>query len=197
MVRKEILNGKVTYTISPKVLIDNIDVISVSLGPNFSQDKRDDLEVLVIPPTILHIYDNFWNCNKLSKFEVLAGNIEFCSDINGVLYSADKKMLMRVPPAFVGEYTLPQETCAIHSHAFTSCNSITKISLHNNLNKIGINAFYDCITETPIIIPDSLFVFEGCTSINTFNKEQHFLAKFIFRKKTFSYEEISQLFRMR
>ena len=159
MVIREVIGGMATYCIPAKYIVENIEVVCEKIDANFSIDKRNDLEVLVIPPTINTIYDNFWACNKLVRFDVLKGNNSFNSDCNGVLYSYDKKTLIRVPPAYSGKYILPHETCAIHSHAFTSCMNISEIILHQKLQVIGVIAVYDCETQVPITIPTTLFRF--------------------------------------
>lgn len=194
MVIREVIGGMATYCIPAKYIVDNIEVVCEKIDANFSIDKRNDLEVLVIPPTINTIYDNFWACNKLVRFDVLKGNNSFNSDCNGVLYSYDKKTLIRVPPAYSGKYILPHETCAIHSHAFTSCMNISEIILHQKLQVIGVNAFYDCKTQVPITIPNTLSRFEGCTNFSTENKHLHFITSFLYKQKEYTYEEISQLF---
>ena len=194
MLERKIVNGRVTYSINVSKTYDNVDVVPISIGPNFSENLRTDMEALIIPPTIQQIDDTFWNCNRLVEFHVHPANNSFISDSNGVLYSHDMKTLFRVPPAFKGVYTLPKETTQIAPHAFCSCNNISEVILHDGLESIGINAFYDCSTKVPINIPDSLTVFMGCTMESTTNKNLHFRTHFIYKSKTYSYEEISKLF---
>ena len=115
--------------------------------------------------------------------------------VKGVLYSKDKKRLLRVPAGLTGEFTLPRGVTEIGDNALRGCDKITEVILPSSLTvigngaftacsalrsatlpgkvvEVGENAFRDCITLSSAYIPASVRsagdnCFEGCSSLTS------------------------------
>ncbi len=100
---------------------------------------------------------------------MIANNIDTYSDEAGVIYSKDKKMLIKANPSLI-EYVIPQGTEIIGDYAFYKCSNLKSIDLPSTLLKIGDQSFRGCISIINILLPDSLRemygnAFQECTSI--------------------------------
>lgn len=188
---KTVENGIVTYEIKDFTFADGMEWQPTTLWDVFPSIIKD-VNRLIIPPSIRHIKCNFWNCKDLKEFVVCPGNLYFSTDENGALYSFDKDILYKVPPATEGAFIVPESVKNIGNHAFGACERLNEIKIGENVRSIGINAFYDCNTKIPIVIPDDIRYFEGCTFHQTSNMS-HLSSVFIYRGKQYSYIELSKL----
>ena len=89
---------------------------------------------------------------------------------NGVLYSKDKKTLLRVPAGFIGEFSVPRGVTVVAKNAFRGCDKITAVILPSTLLRIEENAFSDCTSLQSIDLPGKLTAvgaraFSGCASL--------------------------------
>ncbi len=92
---------------------------------------------------------------KFSRYEVAAGNAAYSSDANGILYNADKSVLLHAPLKLSGEVTLPQSVKTIWRQAFYNATGLTKVNLPEGLTEIYRRAFGNTgITE--LTIPDTV-----------------------------------------
>lgn len=116
-----------------------------------------NLQRISIPENLTKFYSDCFNeCNNLERFDVSPNNLSLC-EIDGVLYSKDKKTLVRVPPNYADEcFAVPESVCKINDNAFESCRNIVKILLTNNIKSIGDNAFSKCTSIKEIQIPGSV-----------------------------------------
>ena len=109
---------------------------------------------------------------------VVSSENEYYFAENGVLYSKDKKTLLRVPSrktacsistgtetiadnAFVlcselTSITVPESIKSISAYTFYSCTSLESISLPNSITSIGFGAFFNCSGLKQVIIPSSV-----------------------------------------
>lgn len=77
----------------------------------------------------------------MNCFEVKEGNTAFYSE-GGLLYSADKTVLLRVPQAIEGEVTTISSILTIASNAAYDCSKITSFDASgSSLTQINDNAF--------------------------------------------------------
>jgi uncharacterized repeat protein (TIGR02543 family) len=113
---------------SPSVL-RNTPLRSITLGANIAQ-----------------IEDYFHALDELEEITVAVTNENFCS-VGGVLYSADKKTLLRFPSAKIAEFALPPQVETIADKAFLN-TKIRSIALSENLRTIGANAFENAAIES-------------------------------------------------
>lgn len=86
----------------------------------------------------------FSGCKALTKFSVAAGNSAY-TDIDGVLYSKDKKILIAYPCAKAAKYSIPEGTTTIGNSAFMYCsNIINQLTIPASVTQLGDEAF--CLT---------------------------------------------------
>ncbi len=124
------------------------------------------------------------NNKKLTAIEVDEENQYFC-DIDGVLFSKDKKTLLFYPMARGIEeintpdgktvkgisYDIPEGVEAIRTKAFYKCSDVRKITLPETLKAIEEKAFFRCSFDE-ILLPEALtFIgkdaFSYCTELKT------------------------------
>ena len=111
----------------------------------------------------------FYGCTFLN-IEVSANNANFMT-IDGVLYSKDRKELVKCPNAKV-YLIIPDGVTEICNSAVLGCTSLASITIPNSVTKIESLAFYGCTSLTSITIPNSVtkiesLAFSGCTSLTS------------------------------
>lgn len=81
------------------------------------------------------------------RFIVEDNNAEYCS-IDGILFSKDKKTLIRVPSEYEGftdgNYNVPDFVTNISSNAFEDVLTLKKVTIPDGVDSIGYGAFYGC-----------------------------------------------------
>jgi uncharacterized repeat protein (TIGR02543 family) len=82
--------------------------------------------------------DAFANCSSLAAFDVAEGNRWYSSE-DGVLFNADKTVLIRVPEAKRGAITIPESVVRIQDGAFLNCRYITEVNF-NAANCVAADA---------------------------------------------------------
>lgn len=160
------------------------------------------LTSIIIPANTTNIENHAFEwCNSLTEIKVNNDNKTYC-DVNGVLFSKDKKVLIFCLRDKSGNYTIPNgittignrafEWCVrlnnitipdsvvnIENHAFECCCSLNNVTIPNNVTIIGDKAFYNCISLTDITIPDSVKhiggkAFSGCCNLKSVSLPNHF-----------------------
>ena len=106
---------------------------------------------------------------KLQEIRVGKDHPAFTSG-DGVLYSKDKKTLVRVPSGKSGEFTVPRGVAAIAPHAFHECVDITEVTFPSTLTSIGEGAFCRCYSLRSIEITGKVksvgaLAFEECSGL--------------------------------
>lgn len=91
-------------------------------------------------------------------------------DKHGVEYTDDKKILVRCPEDFEGEYIIPDGVTTIDNKAFASCRELTSVTIPNSVTNIGREAFRGCSRLTSVTIPSSVTKIEygaflGCSRL--------------------------------
>ena len=150
-----------------KQAMQNMNGVKVFVIPETAKDESQGKEYIVtdiakgafdcvsdvieihIPKTINKINWNFWKCSNLQRIIVDPANEKYC-DIDGVLYSKDKKELIAYPNAKGEKYIVPEGVRCIGNCSFKNTN-ITRITMPSSLRKIGVNAFYDCMQLMEIL----------------------------------------------
>ena len=118
---------------------DNPYFSSDSYGVLFNKDKTKLVKYpegntsaeYTIPASVTEISTAaFYKCYKLEKINVAAGNTEFTSDENGVVFSKDKTVLMWYPAGNTrSEYVVPDGVVSYKQQAFLSINNLKKLTL--------------------------------------------------------------------
>jgi hypothetical protein len=106
------------------------------------------LKTLTLSSTVTQLEsDALSECVKLENINVSADN-RFFASVNGVLYSKDKKMLVKYPAGRSGEFNMTgsgyETTVVIAAGAFANANGLTEIAFPSSLMVIDGAAFKDC-----------------------------------------------------
>lgn len=96
----------------------------------------------------------FAECEQLKEITIDGSNPNYKA-ADGVLCTADGKVLIQYPCAAADEYAVPEGTEEIAYGAFSSAG-IKKVTLPASLKTIGNFAFYDCTKLESLELPDSL-----------------------------------------
>ena len=92
-------------------------------------------------------------------------------DEYGAKYSKDGKRLLKVP-CYASLYNIKKGTEIIGNSAFSSCESLTSITIPPSVTTIGDSAFSGCKSLTSITIPPSVtaigdYAFQECESLTS------------------------------
>ena len=124
---------------------------------------------VTIPASVTTIdYGVFSQCNSLASLTVEAGNSNYVAEDN-VLYTKNRNKIVAVAAEKTGDFTVPGSVTAIESHAFSG-SKLSSITIPENVETIGSDAFMRCNNITSIEIPSSLtvlnsYLFEECKSL--------------------------------
>ncbi len=106
----------------------------------------NSIESITIPASVETISDYaFFSINSIESIFVNSENKNYC-DINGVLYSKDKKRLILLPPkSTVESFTLADETEIIADNAIRG-KFLKSVNLKENVSELNYLAFNSCNT---------------------------------------------------
>ena len=126
---------------------------------------------IIIPNSVTNLGDAvFSRCLYLASISVDKDNSVY-TDIDGVLFTKDKAILLRFPIAKdITKYTIPNSVTDIANSAFSFCEGLTSIIIPNSVTSIGDGAFGYCTSLASISIPSSVTsigngAFGDCTSL--------------------------------
>jgi len=109
----------------------------------------------------------FQNCARLTSINFSSANSEY-SSIDGVLFSKDKKLLIRYPAGNVRtDYTIPSGVETIESYAFEGCTNLTSVTIPNSPPFIKEETLTNIIIFINGVSTIRRYAFEGCTNLNT------------------------------
>lgn len=127
---------------------------------------------ITIPASVTTMGLNpFTNCTNLNTLTVDSQNQNFTS-VNNVLFNKSKTQLLIYPNGKTEtSYTVPHEVTTIGGNAFYKNLKLTTVSLPNNLQIIGINAFGDSKISS-ISLPDTVTEIQNgafckCSNLNS------------------------------
>ena len=116
------------------------EVTSIAEGALFGTQ----LSEITIPASVTSIGSYaISDCQLLSAINVNAANTHFSSE-DGVLYNLDKTILLALPCAKSGAFTVPDGVKTIADFAFYRCLKLTEVSLPQSVTLIGTQAFISC-----------------------------------------------------
>lgn len=169
-------------------LSDNL----ISIGDSAFHDSG--IKSIAIPKNVATLDGGaFSECQELSEILVAEDNM-FFADYDGILYSKDKSILIRLPQnhsatafsvpdgvvkigdsafgycAKLTNVQIPQSVVSIEDYAFADCSSLKSIIIPDGVTEIGRGAFRDCIGISEFVIPSGIsiidsFTFGGCKNL--------------------------------
>ncbi len=129
------------------------------------------LETISIPSTVTSIGKRiFAGCENLKEIILADGNENY-TVVDGVLYNADKTVLIAYPPAKEGTtFTVPSTVTQIADYAFNYAANLEEVILPSTLVSIGERAFENCSSLVTINIPNKITelknsTFRGCSAL--------------------------------
>lgn len=118
------------------------------------------LTVCKISTTVQDISEKIFS--TYDSLESIECDSDYFKSIDGVLFTADYKTLVRYPPKKNGtDYVIPDSVVNIRSCAFRNCEFLENIILPNSLTRIGEEAFLPCCDLEEIILPESIRILEN------------------------------------
>ncbi len=152
---------------------EKIDGKSVTSIGYWAFEDCTSLKSITIPSGVAYINDNpFEGCSSLTEIRVATENAKYVS-VNGVLYNKNKTTLVCYPAGKKDKsYKIINSATSIGESAFSTCDSLTSITIPNNVTSIGGDAFGDCSSLTSITIPNSVTsidfgAFNHCTNLES------------------------------
>ena len=138
----------------------------------YAFEDCDSLRSINIPASVENIDGTaFVNCNNFTRINIDERNKYLC-DINGVVFSKDKKTIFVYPSGLKGTYNIPNGVEVINHEAFKRCNNLTGVTIPSSVKTIGYEAFWGCKNISKITIPKSVttigyYAFSNCTSLTS------------------------------
>lgn len=135
---------------------------------------NSNLMTIDVPASVTTIGEGaFSYCPMLTGVYVAANNISF-SSVEGVLYNADKSILINYPNSKSTTFIIPQTVISIGNFAFAGCDKLTTVLLPETIKTIGNSSFEVCSNLSTINLPNSLisigeYTFSKCTSLISIN----------------------------
>lgn len=203
-VKKLIVGDEVTC-IGEYAFFDCTELAEVTLGESiiyldsYSFQNCISLTSLSLPDSVRSVYTALTGCTGLQSIHIGKGmesvgsslhkcenlleirvspDNQYLCDIDGVVFSKDKKVLLAYPRGRSGEYEIPEGTVILsdsdrRAGAFLECANLTAVSIPDTVEVIGISTFRGCSGLTEIRLPDSVarieeFAFGGCTGLTEF-----------------------------
>lgn len=112
-----------------------------------------DIVSVDIPGSVQNIgYLAFGNCSDLEAFHVGEEN-KYYSSVDGVLFNADKTMLIQYPRAkSERSYSVPESVNTIGDMALYNCHNLESIIIGSGVASIGEGAFVECYSLNEMLV---------------------------------------------
>lgn len=156
---KKVVLSKQLRSIPHKAFADCVNLENASMPSGIKEigtgafENCQSLKVIRIPQNASFIGSTaFYNTG--TAFSVAPSNKSFAS-LNGVLYNAEKTVLLKVPAYKQGSYKTPGTVTKISSYAFNGCQELDKITIGEGIKKIDKNAF-NASSVREISLPSTL-----------------------------------------
>lgn len=137
---------------------DSDGLTELILPPGLEDVARDafkgcaNLVSITMPGSLARIgRDVFDSSPNLARINISSPGAEYAG-VDGVLFSADGKRLIRYPEGRAGKYAVPVGTEEIDWHAFYKCANLAGVSVPSTVGVLGNNAFSSCS-----ILPSAIF----------------------------------------
>lgn len=138
-------------------------------------------EIVHIPDSVNYIDSSaFAACQHVRAFNVDPANKNYISDENGVIYNKQMTKIIAFPPAFRGDYTIPDGIISIDDLIFMKCPYLTRIYIPSSIVRLGeteSSIMYCTSLQRIDVDPDNLFYSSDAAGV-LYNKSQTTLLKF-------------------
>ena len=137
--------------------------------------KCNSLQRIFIPRNVNNIEsDAFSSCTNLEEI-IVDSNNEWYSDIDGVLFSNNQRLIQYPAGKEDWQYIIP-EGVSLSSGAFWGNKYLVNIVLPQSLTELLGHTFEDCISLSEITIPEHVLTlwsseFSGCTKLRKITSE--------------------------
>jgi hypothetical protein len=121
-------------------------------------DYAENLTEINIPASVDTINDNFYGCTSLKAFNVADNNSTYTS-VDGIIYSKDKKTLIKAPNAIEGDIVIEDGVETIADYAFYNCTNVKSITIPASVTEITSWTSLNCSAET-------VYVYKGSAADN-------------------------------
>lgn len=161
-------------------LAKNVEIVNLPDSLNKIEDWtfRDcsNLQTINIGKNVSSISATFLAINYKPKVTIDKDNNYYQIE-NDILYSKDKKTLIRVLYEISGDMTIDSDIETIGTSAFYGQRKMTKIIIPEGVKEIKANAFHYCSTLQKVEIPSTVEKIESCFGDATNNLEEIIIHK--------------------
>ncbi len=131
--------------------IDGLPVTAIS-----GNSYKFGFEKLVIPETVTTIDPSSSLLSSTQYIDVSEDNTNYC-DIDGVVFSKDKKTIVRYPGKRVGGYSIPDTVTKVGDYSFANCGtSLLSIDIPDSVKVLGRYCFTCSYDMESITVPESV-----------------------------------------
>ena len=111
----------------------------------------------------------FGSCASLAAITVDGDNPVFASEA-GILFDKSLTTLLQYPMGLAGSYAISNRVTALGNGAFSSCASLTSVTIPSTINNLSDSAFENCSSLANVVIPSSVtnignMAFSSCSSM--------------------------------
>lgn len=139
---------------------------------------KGETQSVIIPETVTEIARSaFDDCEELQNISVQANNVRYASE-DGILYSHERKELIRCPAGKQGDVVVAEGVTSIGYRAFGDCVKVTKVTLPESLVGISMCAFDRCYRLADMYIPKNVSevginAFLSCNSLGSIEVDEN------------------------
>lgn len=136
------------------VIPENVMIID-----SYAFESCTALKSVTIPASVVDIgYVPWVGCIALTEINVVNGS-EYFSNVDGVLFNADKTELIQYPPGKTDvQYVFPSETTKIAMCAFATADLLESVTIPNEITEIPGYCFMGARLLREINLPDTLTI---------------------------------------
>lgn len=151
----------------------SLDGLTVNALDEFIFVGNDTITGAAVPASVTSISPYAFNyCKNLTALTVDSGNPAYMGD-GGVLFSKDKKTIVRHPEGKGLLYAIPAGVTKISNRAFYHCQELTDVVIPAGVTKIEEGAFMFCEALKTVTIPGSVTeigekVFYECENLTVY-----------------------------